>query len=77
MFITEGVAVRDHSLFLLLEDICGTEGGVGEGKADGRARASAGTNGGLLARRLRCLDDLRLDGDLLQVEVRATLRAVW
>lgn len=60
MFISEGVTVDRHFLFLL-KDIGGTEGGVGERRADRRARDRGGTKRRLLTRGGRCLYDLCLD----------------
>lgn len=61
MFISEGVAVHGYFLFLLLENIGGTKGGVGERRADGRTGVGTRTKRRLLIRGQWCLDDLCLD----------------
>jgi len=60
MFISEGVGVDGNFLFLL-DDIGGTEGSVGERRADGRTRVGTGTERSLLTGRRWCLYDLCLD----------------
>jgi len=61
MLISEGVRADGHFLFLLLEDIGGTEGSIGERRTDGRTRVGTGTERRLLTGRRWCLDDLCLD----------------
>ena len=61
VLVVEGVTVYGYFLFLLLEDIGGTEGGAGKGGTDRRTRVRVGTKGRLLTGRGWCLDDLCLD----------------
>jgi len=60
MLIGKGISVDGHFLFLL-ENIGGTEGGIGERRTDRRARIGTGTKRRLLAGRRWCLDDLCFD----------------
>lgn len=61
VLIGEGITIDGHFLFILLEDIGRTKGGVGEGRANRGTRGGTGTKGRLLAGRRWCLDNLCLD----------------
>ena len=61
ILVSEGVTTDGHFLVFFLENIGGTEGSVGERRADRRAGAGAGTKRGLLTRRRWSLNDLCLD----------------
>jgi len=50
VLICEGIAGDRYVLFLF-EDICRTEGGIGERRADGGTRVGTGTERGLLTGR--------------------------
>jgi hypothetical protein len=59
--VGEGVTTDGHILFLFLKNIGGTEGGVGERRANRRAGSGTGTKSGLLTGGQWGLDDLCLD----------------
>lgn len=61
VLVSERITAGGHFLFLFLENIGGTEGGVGERRADRRAGIGVGTERGLLTGRQWGLDDLCLD----------------
>ena len=61
ILVSERVTAGGHFLFLFLDNIGGTEGGVGERRADRRAGIGVGTERGLLTGRRWGLNDLCLD----------------